>query len=49
MVTEDDENQPIRNRLRNLVDKMSRLKRRLSGVVEEDVVAKPGRKFETQD
>ncbi|XP_058254474.1 ryanodine receptor 2 isoform X2 [Hemibagrus wyckioides] len=41
LVTEDDENQPIRNRLRNLVDKMSRLKRRLSGVVEEDVVAKP--------
>lgn len=42
---EDDESQPIRNRLRDLVDKMSRLKRRMSGVVEKDVVAKPGRKF----
>ncbi|KAB5561969.1 hypothetical protein PHYPO_G00012580 [Pangasianodon hypophthalmus] len=39
--TEDDENQPIRNRLRDLMDKMSRLKRRMSGVVEENVVAKP--------
>ncbi|XP_053538759.1 ryanodine receptor 2 isoform X6 [Ictalurus punctatus] len=38
---EDDESQPIRNRLRDLVDKMSRLKRRMSGVVEKDVVAKP--------
>lgn len=46
---EDDENQPIRNQLRNLMDKMSRLRRRMSGVVEEDVVAKPGRKFKTQD
>lgn len=47
--TEDDENQPIRNRLKGLVEKMSRLKRRMSGVVEEDVVTKPGRKFKTQD
>ncbi|XP_053365921.1 ryanodine receptor 2 [Clarias gariepinus] len=38
---ENDENQLIRNRLRDLVDKMSRLKRRMSGLVEEDVVAKP--------
>lgn len=47
--TEGDENQPIRNRLRDLVDKMSRLKRRMSGVVEKDTVAKPGRKYKTQD
>ncbi|XP_060734913.1 ryanodine receptor 2 isoform X4 [Tachysurus vachellii] len=40
LLTEGDENQPIRNRLRNLMDKMSRLKRRMSGVVEEDVKAK---------
>lgn len=42
--TEDDENQSIRNTLRDLVDKMARLKRRMSGVVETDVVVKPGRK-----
>ncbi|KAF5904193.1 ryanodine receptor 2-like, partial [Clarias magur] len=38
---EYDHNQLICNRLRDLVDKMSRLKRRMSGLVEEDVVTKP--------
>lgn len=47
--SEEDENQPIRNRLKDLVDKMSHLKRRMSGVVEEDVVVKPGRKFKAQN
>ncbi|KAI5618783.1 ryanodine receptor 2 isoform X1 [Silurus asotus] len=37
----DNENQPIRNRLRDLVDKMARIKRRMSGVFEEKVVVKP--------
>ncbi|XP_072545007.1 ryanodine receptor 2 [Salminus brasiliensis] len=42
LVTEVDEmDQPIRHRLKGLVDRMVRLKRRMSGVVEEDIVTKP--------